>query len=134
VCRYGRPEETASRTCLRKDNDSVKKRRHIGCNYMTGYGDDLFSATKSNGDVSELRGHNFWYSFKYPTKTQESFDSKAVADRLLVGLQRSMDRRKMIEDEHPDMTMKQSGCGRVHSVAYAYTNVNEVRVTIFDFH
>ena len=141
VCRYDRPrDKISSKTILssveklRKDvtyaDNELHLRSVVGCNYLTPYSEILFSILKSNHDIAFLRGRSIMYSVKYTTKPQETADSTAIVNRLTAGFEHALKRKEEQEEEHPEWSDVRRGTGRLHSLLYQLTSLQEVANTM----
>ena len=129
VCRHNFPVESSLSTRYTHD-EPIKTRRLIGSEYLNGFTPSLFEKLKCNTSITFICNHNVHYVAKYPAKIQKKIWSKALYDKLTKCFQRSIENRERFEANHPDRTVEQNGCGRLHSLAHAATNVQEVRLHV----
>ena len=144
ICRYDNPkaerlmqtalEYTSSLDPSETIENELCLRRVVGCEYLTPYNEQLFSIIRSNHDIAFLRGRSIIYSVKYTVKPQETVDSTAIVERLITGFDRAFRRREELETENPNWTDTQRGSGRLHSLLYQLTGVQEVANTMASFY
>ena len=97
---------------------------------MNASNEITFELTKSNGDELQMLNHNIGYATKYPTKVQDTVDSVATLNRYTAGVNRSFANRDARELLQPDLTEEQKAAGRMYSLLFSYSNVQEVADTM----
>jgi hypothetical protein len=133
-CRYDFCMPCCCTTTLGAQGDAVDKielRRQIGSNYINACPPLLFALTRSNCNLTLLRGKNVSYCTKYTAKPQDKIDSVAVAKAYTEGVRRSFRRREAREAELTGiMTDKQKGEGKLYSLSYWYSYMDEMPSTM----
>jgi hypothetical protein len=117
------------------DNDELIIKRLLGCEYINPYVPDIFSLTKSNADVTVLRGKNVGYCTKYTAKVQDTVDSVAIVDKFLSAMKKSIINRELIENnEGNNKSAEEKGRCRMFSMMWHYTNMHEIANTMAAFY
>ena len=136
LCRYNfpiAPYENTTLSSLYNDDGSINKilqiARGIGSEYLNSVACDLFSLSKSNGDMKMLTGQNIHYATKYPTKVQQQTFCDSAFKRHREGIEKAFERRFNSDP----MNSTQHGKGIIHSLAYQHTNILEVQPTCCSF-
>ena len=112
---------------VKKNEDgSIDKKlvmeRCVGSEYLNAVPYGSFQVTKSNGDFSILTGQNIHYGINYPLKSQAYIFDEEILKRQREGMLDALSRRLKSES---------TGAGIVHSMAYQYTNIQQVHIILF---
>ena len=70
------------------------------------------------------------YSVKYNANPQETADSTAIVNRLTAGFEHALKQKEAQEEEHPEWSDVRRGAGRLHSLLYQLTSLQEVANTM----
>jgi hypothetical protein len=111
--------------------DKIVLKRQIGSNYINACPKILFALTRSNCNLTLLRGKNVSYCTKYTAKAQDKVDSAAALAAYTAGIHKSYRRRELVEAERGDtMTVQEKGAGRLYSQVFWMTYGHEVASTM----
>ena len=114
---------------VKKNEDgSIDKKlvmeRCVGSEYLNAVPYGSFQVTKSNGDFSILTGQNIHYGINYPLKPQAYIFDEEILKRQREGMLDALSRRLKSES---------TGAGIVHSMAYQYTNIQQVHIILYAY-
>lgn len=96
--------------------------RSVGSEYLNAVSHGSFKVTKSNGDFSILTGQNIHYGINYPLKPQPYVFDEVILKRQREAMMDALTRRLKSES---------TGAGMIHSLAYQYTNIQQVVFILF---
>jgi hypothetical protein len=134
-CRYAFPKASQCITIVRSGateiaSDEVSLRRPLGSEYLNGYLIPVLALTKANADCTVLRNKNVSYCTKYTTKAQDTVDSCALVNKYIASMKKSFENRQKIEAANPSLTDDLVARGRLFSLTWQYTNMQEIANTM----
>jgi hypothetical protein len=132
-CRYALPKSSQNSTTVGSSadvSDEVLLRRPLGSEYLNGYMVPVLALTKSNADCTVLRNKNVSYCTKYTTKVQDTVDSCAVVNKYIACMKKSFENRQKFEAANPNLTEDIVARGRLFSLTWQYTNMQEIANTM----
>jgi Helitron helicase-like domain at N-terminus len=137
-CRYAFPKPSQCSTIVLRSgattedvaSDEVSLRRPLGSEYLNGYMIPVLALTKANADCTVLRNKNVSYCTKYTTKAQDTVDSCAVVNKYIASIKKSFENRQKVEEANPSLTDDLLARGRLFSLTWQYTNMQEIANTM----